>query len=233
MSYINRMRSVQFHRLSSLTKQMSQWCEKRDLFIFASYTESNRNTDADRDPRRVDNETEFGLKREVFQEMCILLSFDLWPRYWKQHRMQEVFLLVQGSRGGICRRIHNFLSSHQLLCLPTFWSFHQGNSGNYFWQSWGGCGGSFLATPAVVPYIWISQRTSVIIRRSLRFIQEGTALFFLRHPTIFGYEKCKPKWICVILLGGSYFAGAPRKDDLCMVTVDDVRVKGIVSHLDF
>lgn len=80
ISYINRMGSVQFPHLNSLTKQMWQWCEQRDLFIFASYIESNRNIDADRESRRLDDETEFGLADGAFQKICSHLrtpGFDL------------------------------------------------------------------------------------------------------------------------------------------------------------
>ncbi|KAJ8915436.1 hypothetical protein NQ315_003197 [Exocentrus adspersus] len=43
LSYINRMGSVQFPKLNSLSRQIWQWCEARNLWVFASYVSSKEN----------------------------------------------------------------------------------------------------------------------------------------------------------------------------------------------
>ncbi|CAG4957938.1 unnamed protein product [Colias eurytheme] len=40
ISYINRMGGIQFPHLNELTRSIWQWCEERDLWLFASYINS-------------------------------------------------------------------------------------------------------------------------------------------------------------------------------------------------
>ena len=67
ISYINRMGGVQYVELNQRAKDIWTWCEKRRIWIFASYIPSRENTDADRESRRVNVDTEWELGAPFFQ----------------------------------------------------------------------------------------------------------------------------------------------------------------------
>ena len=64
------MGSVQFPKLSKLSKKIWQWCENRDLYIFASYIKSADNIEADKESRILTEKTEWSLSQAVFQKIC-------------------------------------------------------------------------------------------------------------------------------------------------------------------
>lgn len=66
ISYVNRFGSVQYPLLSAIARDIWQWCEKRNIFLFASYIASTENTIADRESRRLDVDTEWSLSTEAF-----------------------------------------------------------------------------------------------------------------------------------------------------------------------
>lgn len=69
VSYINRMGGVRHKKLSGLTKEIWQWCEARDLWIFASYIASKQNVEADNQSRVKNIETEYSLKCSCFEKI--------------------------------------------------------------------------------------------------------------------------------------------------------------------
>ena len=69
IAYVNRFGSVQHTLLSSLARNMWQWCEKRNIFVFASYIASAENIHADAESRRSDADTEWSLSDEAFGEV--------------------------------------------------------------------------------------------------------------------------------------------------------------------
>ncbi|XP_068994070.1 uncharacterized protein [Neodiprion pinetum] len=69
LSYINRMSSIQFPKLSNLSKEIWQWCEIRDLGNFASYISSRDNKDADEESRVKQNETEWELASWAYNQV--------------------------------------------------------------------------------------------------------------------------------------------------------------------
>lgn len=69
LSYINRMGSVQFPKLNFLTREIWQWCEKRNLIIFASYINTKENTEADQESRKLNLETEWELNDRAFRKI--------------------------------------------------------------------------------------------------------------------------------------------------------------------
>ena len=69
ISYINRMGGIRFQELNKLTKEIWQWCESRDMHIFASYIQSGQNTIADAESRKLPHETEYELSEQVFNEL--------------------------------------------------------------------------------------------------------------------------------------------------------------------
>lgn len=69
ISYINRMGGVQFPHLTNVTRELWQWCEKRNLFVFASYISSVENDVADAESRRVHPDIEWELSEVAFQKI--------------------------------------------------------------------------------------------------------------------------------------------------------------------
>ncbi|KAJ8909546.1 hypothetical protein NQ315_012740, partial [Exocentrus adspersus] len=67
ISYINRMGSIQFPILNALAKEIWQWCESRRVWLVASYISSGDNTEADRESRRINEDTEWELCKEAFE----------------------------------------------------------------------------------------------------------------------------------------------------------------------
>lgn len=70
IAYINRMGGIQFKNLSYTSKLIWQWCEKRNIFIYASYISSKENEIADYESRRLEPETEYSLSNYAFNRLC-------------------------------------------------------------------------------------------------------------------------------------------------------------------
>nr|CAH7765682.1 unnamed protein product [Callosobruchus chinensis] len=73
VAYINRMGGVQHPKLNSLCRKIWQWCEERNLFIFASYINTKENFVADTESRSSHFETEWELNDKYFKQ--IILNF--------------------------------------------------------------------------------------------------------------------------------------------------------------
>lgn len=58
IAYINRMGGVQYPHLNDIARKIWLWCEKRKIFLFASYIRSTENIDADFESRNIDTEWE-------------------------------------------------------------------------------------------------------------------------------------------------------------------------------
>lgn len=60
ISYVNKMGGVQHPNLHRIAKEIWQWCEVRDIWLFASYIKSEDNVEADRESRikNIDTESE-------------------------------------------------------------------------------------------------------------------------------------------------------------------------------
>ncbi|CAH0549561.1 unnamed protein product [Brassicogethes aeneus] len=69
LSYVNRMGGVRFPLLSNLSRDIWQWCEVRNIWIFASYIKSKHNVEADAASRELPAETEYELNQEVFLDI--------------------------------------------------------------------------------------------------------------------------------------------------------------------
>lgn len=74
IAYINKMGGTQHYHLHLIAKAIWQWCEERDIWIFASYVESSKNW-ADIESRRLSNQTEFELADFAFIRICNELFF--------------------------------------------------------------------------------------------------------------------------------------------------------------
>lgn len=69
VSYINRMGGIRFTELNGQARQLWQWCEDRNIFIFASYIKSADNLEADVESRRNRTETEWELADFAFKQV--------------------------------------------------------------------------------------------------------------------------------------------------------------------
>ena len=71
IAYINKKGGVKFPTLAKIAKEIWQWCEDRNLWIFASYIASEDNVEADFESRRLEPETEYTLSHSAF---CQIIS---------------------------------------------------------------------------------------------------------------------------------------------------------------
>lgn len=67
IAYINKMGGIRFINLSKIAKTIWNWCEQRNIWLYASYIRSELNGEADFESRRLEPETEFQLADDVFQ----------------------------------------------------------------------------------------------------------------------------------------------------------------------
>ncbi|KYN21158.1 hypothetical protein ALC57_06474 [Trachymyrmex cornetzi] len=78
LAYINKYGSIQFPHLSAIAREIWQWCEVRNIFIFASYISSLENSIADAESRISDPDTEWSLSNEAFIKLSNIFGpFDL------------------------------------------------------------------------------------------------------------------------------------------------------------
>lgn len=75
ISYINRMGGIQYPSLNSIDRELWQWCEARNIFVFASYIRSSANIEPDRESRRLKPETKWELADYAFQTIVKKISF--------------------------------------------------------------------------------------------------------------------------------------------------------------
>lgn len=69
ISCINRMGSVQFEHLNLIAREIWQWCEKRKIFVFASYINTKENIQADELSRKKFSDTEWELGSHAFEQV--------------------------------------------------------------------------------------------------------------------------------------------------------------------
>lgn len=74
VSYINRMGGIQFPHLNSLSQKIWDWCEKRNIWIFASYIHSKENVDADTQSRLKNLDTEWELSNFAYKKIVNTFS---------------------------------------------------------------------------------------------------------------------------------------------------------------
>ena len=67
ISYINRMGGIQYPKLNHMARQIWQFCELRNIWIFASYIASKENVDADLASRANNVDTEWELAQWAFE----------------------------------------------------------------------------------------------------------------------------------------------------------------------
>lgn len=84
IALINRMGSSKYSHLHDLTKNFWEWCQSRNIWVWASYIASKENIIADRESRLTNIDTEYSLNLNVFREIIIDLGtpeVDLFASY--------------------------------------------------------------------------------------------------------------------------------------------------------
>lgn len=74
ISYVNRMGGVQFPDLTATARSIWQWCEHRNIWIFASYIKSSENAEADKESRNLPGETKWSFSNRAFQSIVTKLG---------------------------------------------------------------------------------------------------------------------------------------------------------------
>jgi hypothetical protein len=69
ISYVNRMGGIQYPHLTQIAKDIWQWCEHRNIFIYASYIRSIDNTIADAESRKNHPDIEWELSGHCFLQL--------------------------------------------------------------------------------------------------------------------------------------------------------------------
>lgn len=67
ISYINRMGGIQFPHLNALARDIWQWCEKRNIWLHASYINTKENVEADEESRKINSDVEWELSNSAFE----------------------------------------------------------------------------------------------------------------------------------------------------------------------
>ena len=68
------MGSIKYPLLNKLTRKIWEWCQERNLFIFASYIKSSENKVADQESRNLEINTEWEINSCVFQQIKIMFG---------------------------------------------------------------------------------------------------------------------------------------------------------------
>ena len=66
ISYMNRIGGIQYPKLNGITRNIWEWCEKKEICLFASYIASKENVDADNGSRVKNIDTEWELSKSAF-----------------------------------------------------------------------------------------------------------------------------------------------------------------------
>ncbi|XP_046611523.1 uncharacterized protein LOC124300993 [Neodiprion virginianus] len=69
VSYINRAGGIQLPHLSELARNIWEWCESRQIWVFASYIPSGENVEADRASRIKNIDTEWEISNKFFSKI--------------------------------------------------------------------------------------------------------------------------------------------------------------------
>ncbi|KAJ8913785.1 hypothetical protein NQ315_002691 [Exocentrus adspersus] len=69
VSNLNRMGGVKYEHLNRITNMIWDWCENRNIMLFASYINTRDNIEADKESRSMNIETEFELNSLAFNEI--------------------------------------------------------------------------------------------------------------------------------------------------------------------
>lgn len=67
---INKMGSIQFPHLNGVARDIWEWCQDRDIHVYASYIKSKDNCIADKESRNTNIDTEWELSVQAYSLIC-------------------------------------------------------------------------------------------------------------------------------------------------------------------
>lgn len=100
---INKMGSVQYKNLNEISRKIWDWCESKNIFVYASYISSSRNSIADSESRIKNVSTEYELNDNIFHEITMKLgvpNIDLFASY--QNKKCDKFISWHPDPEAIC-----------------------------------------------------------------------------------------------------------------------------------
>uniref|UniRef100_A0A1Y1M5T5 Reverse transcriptase domain-containing protein n=1 Tax=Photinus pyralis TaxID=7054 RepID=A0A1Y1M5T5_PHOPY len=108
MAYINKMGSVQHQSLNKLSRIIWQWCEGKNIYLYASYIKSKDNFEADAQSRlKLSKETEWEISNLVFKD--IISTFG----------KPEVDLFAS-KMNAKCKRFVSWLGDSECIAVDAF-----------------------------------------------------------------------------------------------------------------
>lgn len=75
IAYVNKMGGIQYPNLNSVARQIWQWCEARNIWIWATYIKSSENIEADKQSRVKNIDTEWSLNSHAFSKITKTFGF--------------------------------------------------------------------------------------------------------------------------------------------------------------
>lgn len=75
ISYVNRQGGIQYPHLNNVARQIWQWCEKRNIWLFASYINSCDNKEADEESRRMNPDIEWELSASAYNKILKFFGY--------------------------------------------------------------------------------------------------------------------------------------------------------------
>lgn len=69
ISYVNRQGGIQYPHLNKVAREIWQWCEDRNIWLFASYINSRDNIEADEESRRINPDIEWELSSSAYEQI--------------------------------------------------------------------------------------------------------------------------------------------------------------------
>lgn len=107
IAYINKMGSVQHPKLNGLSRAIWQWCEARNLFVYATYIKSSDNKEADAASRILPVETEWSLSNAAFGKIELAFGrFDI-----------DLFASATNAK---CQKFVSWLGDHACFSVDAF-----------------------------------------------------------------------------------------------------------------
>lgn len=125
ISYVNRMGGLRFPHLNSLSKSLWQFCEERNIFVFASYVSSQDNKIADAESRRQHPDTESDVVFNIIVIQLGVPDIDLFASRTNNKCHRYMYMMAKGS-GRLCHyRVYHRSKTILFLCIFTLWYYNK------------------------------------------------------------------------------------------------------------
>ncbi|KAJ8915276.1 hypothetical protein NQ315_014784 [Exocentrus adspersus] len=146
VSYVNKMGGIKYPEFNQLARNIWQWAERRNIWLYASYISSADNVVANKESRGNNLDTEWELSNEAFS--CIVKTFgrpiidlfasrinakcDLFYSWHPDPESLAVDAFTRNWGGTILLCIStlriDFKGTEEIITSPSFISFQEGNT---------------------------------------------------------------------------------------------------------